>query len=46
MENRSGLTAGMQLTRVSGDAERLAPLNMVHGFAERPSAITLGADKG
>jgi hypothetical protein len=33
-------------TRVSGHAERLAALDMIQGFADRPRAITLGADKG
>jgi transposase len=46
MENRSGLIVDTRLTRVSGHAERLAALDMVQGFADRPSAITLGADKG
>jgi IS5 family transposase len=34
------------LTRVSGHAERLAALEMVEPHADRPLAITLGADKG
>jgi transposase len=46
MENRSGLIVDTRLTRVSGHAERLAALNMIEGFADRPRAITLGADKG
>lgn len=46
MENRSGLIVDTRLTRVSGHAERLAALDMIQGFADRPSAITLGADKG
>jgi transposase len=46
MENRSGLIVDARLTRVSGHAERLAALNMIEGFADRPRAITLGADKG
>jgi transposase len=46
MENRSGLIVDTRLTRVSGHAERLAALDMIHGFADRPSAITLGGDKG
>lgn len=46
MENRSGLIVDTRLTRVSGHAERLAALEMIEGFAELPSAITLGADKG
>jgi transposase len=46
MENRSGLIVDTRLTRVSGPAERLAALDMIQGFADRPSAITLGGDKG
>ena len=46
MENRSGLIVDTRLTRVSGHAERLAALDMIQGVADRPSAITLGADKG
>jgi transposase len=46
MENRSGLIVDARLTRVSGHAERLAALDMIQGFADRPTAITLGADKG
>jgi len=46
MENRSGLIVDARLTRVSGHAERLAALAMVEGVADRPVAITLGADKG
>jgi len=46
MENRSGLIVDTRLTRVSGHAERLAALDMIEGFVDRPSAITLGADKG
>src|SRR3954452_24943244 len=46
MENRSGLIVDARLTRVSGHAERLAALDMIQGFADRPNAITLGADKG
>jgi transposase len=46
MENRSGLIVDARLTRVSGHAERLAALDMIEGFADRPRAITLGADKG
>jgi transposase len=46
MENRSGLIVDTRLTRVSGHAERLAALDMIEGFAERPRAITLGGDKG
>src|ERR1700726_284438 len=46
MENRSGLGVDARLTRVSGHAERLAALDMIQGFADRPSAVTLGCDKG
>jgi transposase len=46
MENRSGLIVDARLTRVSGHAERLAALDMIRHFADRPIAITLGADKG
>jgi len=46
MENRSGLIVDTRLTRVSGHAERLAALDMIESFADRPRAITLGADKG
>jgi len=46
MENRSGLIVDARLTRVSGHAERLAALDMIEGFADRPVAITLAADKG
>ena len=46
MENRSGLIVDARLTRVSGHAERLAALEMIQAFADRPVAITLGADKG
>jgi transposase len=46
MENRSGLIVDARLTRVSGHAERLAALDMIQSFADRPSAITLSADKG
>jgi len=46
MENRSGLIVDARLTRVSGHAERLAALDMIEGFADRPRFVTLGADKG
>jgi hypothetical protein len=45
MENRPGLIVDARLTRVSGHAERLAVLDMIRHFADRPIAITLGADK-
>jgi transposase len=46
MENRSGLIVDVRLTRVSGHAERLAALDMVQHVADRPCAVTLGADRG
>jgi hypothetical protein len=46
MENRSGLIVDVRLTRVSGHAERLAALDMIEPRADRPRAITLGADGG
>ena len=46
MENRSGLIVDTRLTLVSGHAERLAALEMIEPHADRPRAITLGADKG
>ena len=46
MENRSGLIVDTRLTLVSGQAERLAALEMIAPHADRPTAITLGADKG
>ena len=46
MENRCGLIVDARLTRVSGHAERLAALHMIERFADRPVAVTLGADRG
>jgi len=46
MENRSGLIVDTRLTRVSGHAERLAALDMIAPLADRPRAISLGADRG
>ena len=46
MENRSGLLVDARLTRVSGHAERVAALAMIEARADRPRAITLGADRG
>ncbi|MGI4765415.1 MAG: IS5 family transposase [Janthinobacterium lividum] len=46
MENRSSLLVYARLTRVSGHAERLAALEMIKPYADRPRAITLGADRG
>ena len=46
MENRSCLIVDTRLTKVSGQAERLAALEMIEPWGERSRAITLGADKG
>ena len=46
MENRSGLVVGACLTHANGQAERVAALALIEPFADRPRAITLGADKG
>jgi transposase len=46
MENRSGLVVGTCLTRADGHAERVAALALIEPYADRPRAITLGADKG
>ena len=46
MENRSGLIVDTRLARVSGHAERLAALELIEPYADRPRAITLGADRG
>jgi transposase len=46
MENRSGLIVDARLTLVSGHAERLAALEMIERHANRPRAVTLGADRG
>src|SRR5712672_1449537 len=45
-ENRCGLMVDARLIRVSGHAERLAALDMIEPRADRPRAITLGADRG
>ncbi len=45
MENRSGLVVDTRVTLVSGHAERLAALDMIEPYADRPTAITLGGDK-
>jgi hypothetical protein len=42
MENCSGLIVDARLTLVSGHAERLAALDMIEPWADRPRAITLG----
>jgi transposase len=44
MEKRCGLIIDARLTRVSDHTERLAALDMIDRFADRPVAITLGAD--
>ena len=46
MENRYGLFVDAWLTQVYGHAERIAALDMIEPRADRPRAITLGADKG
>ena len=46
MENRCGLVVDACLTQADGHAERLAALAMIEKRADRPRAITLGADKG
>jgi hypothetical protein len=45
MENRNGLIADACLTPADGHAERVAALHMIEPRADRPHAITLGADK-
>jgi hypothetical protein len=46
MENRSGLLVDGCVTPANGHAERVAALHMIEPRADRPRAITLGADKG
>jgi hypothetical protein len=46
MENRSGLIVDTCLTTADGHAERIAALSMIEPRADRPRAISLGADKG
>ena len=46
MENRSGLLVDTCLTAADGHAERVAALAMIEPWAERPRAVTLGADRG
>lgn len=46
MENRCGLVVDACLTQANGHAERLAALAMIEQHADRPVAVTLGADKG
>jgi transposase len=45
MENRSGLIVDTRLTLADGHAERNAALSMIEPRADRPRAISLGADK-
>jgi transposase len=45
MENRNGLVVDACLTSADGHAERVAALHMIEPRADRPQAITLGADK-
>jgi len=45
MENRHGLLVDACLTLADGHAERVAALHMIEPCADRPQAITLGADK-
>src|SRR3954452_10238224 len=45
MENRSGLLVGACLTRAAGDGEGVGALALIEPHADRPNAITLGADK-
>jgi hypothetical protein len=46
MENRHGLLVDACLTQTDGRAERVATLHMIEPHADRPRAITLGADTG
>jgi IS5 family transposase len=45
MENRNALFVDACLTQADGHAERIAALHMIEPRADRPRAITLGADK-
>jgi transposase len=45
MENRHALFVGACLTPADGHAERVAALHMIEPHADRPRAVTLGADK-
>lgn len=45
MENRHGLLVDACLTPADGHGERVAALHMIEPHADRPRAITLGADK-
>lgn len=46
MENRNGLIVNACLTPADGQAERTAALAMIEPHANRPTGVTLGADKG
>src|ERR1700722_15285178 len=46
MENHCGLLVDACLTPANGHAERIAALAMIEQRADRPVAVTLGADKG
>ena len=45
MENRNGLIGDACVTQADGHAERIAALALIEPWADRPSRITLGADK-
>ncbi|WP_299809957.1 IS5 family transposase [uncultured Roseibium sp.] len=45
MENRNGLLVDACLTLADGHGERVAALHMIEPRADRPRAVTLGADK-
>jgi transposase len=45
MENRSGLLVNACLTPADGHGERIAALAMIEPYADRPTAVTLGADR-
>src|SRR5215218_11054770 len=45
MENRNGLIVDACVTQADGHAERIAALARIEPWADRPTRITLGADK-
>ena len=45
MENRNGLVVDACLTEANGHAERIAALHVIEPRADRPTPITLGADR-
>ena len=45
MENRNGLIVDTRLTVADGHAERIAALSMIEPRADRPRAVSVGADK-